>query len=98
MSRAAVASPRGMRTALVPEPGPRRVYALATLVNTFGFGLVVTSLVLYFTRVVPLASLRVGRGSTTWGVIGRGAGVRVGALTVWHGPRTVVRVTFLLQF
>jgi MFS family permease len=87
-----------MRTALVPEAGPRRVYALATLVNTFGFGLVVTSLVLYFTRVVHLGSLQVGLGLTISGLIGLVAGVPVGALADRHGPRTVVRVTFLLQF
>ena len=87
-----------MRTALVPEPGPQRVYALATLVNTFGFGLVVTSLVLYFTRVVHLGSLQVGLGLTISGLIGLVAGVPVGALADRHGPRTVVRVTFLLQF
>ena len=67
-----------MRTALVPEPGPQRVYALATLVNTFGFGLVVTSLVLYFTRVVHLGSLQVGLGLTISGLIGLVAGVPVG--------------------
>ena len=87
-----------MRSALVPEPGPQRVYALATLVNTFGFGLVVTSLVLYFTRVVHLGSLQVGLGLTISGLIGLVAGVPVGALADRHGPRTVVRVTFLLQF
>jgi len=74
------------------------VYALATLVNTFGFGLVVTSLVLYFTRVVHLGSLQVGLGLTISGLIGLVAGVPVGALADRHGPRTVVRVTFLLQF
>jgi hypothetical protein len=41
--------------ALVPDRGPRRVYGLVTLVNTIGFGLVVTSSVLYFTRVVHLS-------------------------------------------
>ena len=74
------------------------MYALATLVNTFGFGLVVTSLVLYFTRVVHLGSLQVGLGLTISGLIGLVAGVPVGALADRHGPRTVVRVTFLLQF
>ena len=87
-----------MRLSLLPEPGPRRVYGLATLVNTFGFGLVVTSLVLYFTRVVHLGSLQVGLGLTISGLIGLVAGVPVGALADRHGPRTVVRVTFLLQF
>ena len=69
-----------MRFALLPEPGPQRVYGLATLVNTFGFGLVVTSLVLYFTRVVHLGSLQVGLGLTISGLIGLVAGVPVGAL------------------
>jgi len=92
-----------MRTALlpeslVPEPGPRRVYGLTTLVNTFGFGLVVTSLVLYFTRVVHLSNVQVGLGLTISGLIGLVAGVPVGSLADRHGPRTVVRVTFLVQF
>jgi Na+/melibiose symporter-like transporter len=85
-----------MRFSLLPEPGPRRVYGLATLVNTFGFGLVVTSLVLYFTRVVHLGSLQVGLGLTISGLIGLVAGVPVGALADRHGPHTVVRVTFLV--
>jgi len=91
-------SHRGMRIALLPERGPRRVYGLATLVNTFGFGLVVTSLVLYFTRVVHLSSVQVGLGLTISGLIGLVAGVPVGALADRHGPRAVVRVTFLVQF
>jgi hypothetical protein len=87
-----------MRTALLPEPGPRRVYGLATLVNTFGFGLVVTSLVLYFTRVVHLSNVQVGLGLTISGLIGLVAGVPVGSLADRPGPRAVVRVTFLVQF
>jgi MFS family permease len=87
-----------MRLSLLPEPGPRRVYGLATLVNTFGFGLVVTSLVLYFTRVVHLGSLQVGLGLTISGLIGLVTGVPVGTLADRHGPRTVVRVTYLVQF
>ena len=86
-----------MRFSLLPEPGPQRVYGLATLVNTFGFGLVVTSLVLYFTRVVHLGSLQVGLGLTISGLIGLVAGVPVGVLADRHGPRTVVRVTFLVH-
>jgi len=87
-----------MRLSLLPEPGPQRVYGLATLVNTLGFGLVVTSLVLYFTRVVHLGSLQVGLGLTISGLIGLVAGVPVGTLADRHGPRTVVRATFLVQF
>ena len=36
------------------------MYAIATLVNTFGFGLVVTSLVLYFTRVGCAIAVQIG--------------------------------------
>ena len=96
MNWAGLTSPNSMRTTLLPEPGPRRVYAIATLVNTFGFGLVVTSLVLYLTRVVHLGSLQVGLGLTISGLIGLVAGVPVGALADRHGPRMVVRVTLLL--
>jgi len=87
-----------MRTELLPEPGPRRVYALTTLVNTFGFGLILTSLVLYFTRVVHLSSVQVGLGLTVSSVIGLAAGVPIGALADRHGPRAVVRMTYLVQF
>ena len=87
-----------MRIWLLPEPGPRRVYALATLVNTFGYGLVQTSLVLYFTRVVHISSVQVGLGFTVAGLIGLVSGVPVGALADRHGPRAVVRATFGVQF
>ncbi|MDX6342163.1 MAG: hypothetical protein QOH87_2301 [Trebonia sp.] len=42
-----------MRIPPLPEAGARRAYGLVTLVNTFGFGLIVTSMVLYFTRDAP---------------------------------------------
>ncbi len=50
-----------MRIPLLPEPGARRVYGFVTLVNTVGFGLIVTSMVLYFTRVMHLSSGEVGQ-------------------------------------
>lgn len=33
-----------------PEPGPRRVFGLSALVNTFGFGQAWTVVTLYFVR------------------------------------------------
>lgn len=84
--------------ALIPEPGARRVYGLATLVNTFGFGLILTSLVLYFTQVAHLSSAKVGFGLTISSLIGLVAGVPIGDLADRHGPRSVVRVTLLVQF
>jgi hypothetical protein len=87
-----------VRIPLLPDPGARRVYGVATLVNTLGFGLIVTSMVLYFTRVVHLSGDRVGLGMTIAGLIGLAAGVPVGDLADRHGPRAVVRGTFLVSF
>jgi MFS family permease len=89
---------KGMRISLLPEPGAQRVYGLVTLVNTLGFGLVITSMALYFTRVVHLSSVQVGLGLTISGLIGLVAGVPVGDLADRHGPRTVARLTLLVQF
>jgi hypothetical protein len=41
---------------LVPSAGPERIYGLSMLVNMFGFGLIFTSMTLYFTRVVHLST------------------------------------------
>ena len=87
-----------MRISLLPQAGPRRLYGLVTLVNTFGFGLVVTSMVLYFTRVMHLSSNEVGLGMTVAGLIGLLAGVPMGDLADRYGPRVVVRATFLVSF
>jgi MFS family permease len=87
-----------MRIPLLPEPGARRVYAFVTLVNTFGFGLIITSMVLYFTRVVHLTAVQVGLGMTIAGLVGLIAGVPIGDLADRHGSRAVVRVTFLVSF
>ena len=54
----------GALTALVPEPGPRRVYALSILVNSFGFGLILPAMALYGIRVVHLTGAQVGLGMT----------------------------------
>jgi MFS family permease len=87
-----------MRIPLLPEPGAQRLYRLVTLVNTLGFGLVITSMALYFTRVVHLSTVQVGLGLTISGLIGLIAGVPVGDLADRHGARTVVRLTLLVQF
>jgi len=87
-----------VRIPLLPEPGARRVYGVTTLVNTLGFGLIVTAMVLYFTRVVHLSSNQVGLGMTLAGLAGLAAGVPIGDLADRHGPRAVVRGTFLVSF
>src|SRR5436309_14953552 len=77
----------GALTSLVPEPGPRRVLAVGTLVNAFGFGLVFTSMTLYFTRVLHLSNGLVGLGLTIAGLIGMFGGVPIGHLADRLGPR-----------
>ncbi len=81
----------------LPEPGPPRVLALATLVNTIGTGLFMTSSVLYFTRAVGLPAAQVGIGLTVAGLIGLLAGIPVGDLADRRGPREVQLVTLLLM-
>jgi predicted MFS family arabinose efflux permease len=84
----------------MPWPSSRGPLPLIddVFLNTFGFGLIITSMVLYFTRVVHLSAVQVGLGMTIAGLIGLIAGVPVGDLADRHGPRVVVRVTFLVSF
>jgi len=83
---------------LVPERGPKRVYAAATLATTFGFGLIMAASALYFTRVVHLSTAQVGTGLTIAGLVGLVAGVPAGDLADRHGPREVMRAAMVLQF
>jgi MFS family permease len=82
---------------LVPEPGPRRPYALSVLVTMFGFGLVMTATPLYATRIVGLSARQVGLGMTISGLIGLLAAIPVGDLADRRGPREVVRAAILVQ-
>lgn len=82
---------------LVPEPGPRRLYALSVLVTMFGFGLVMTATPLYATRIVGLSARQVGLGMTIAGLIGLLAAVPIGDLADRRGPREIVRATILIQ-
>jgi MFS family permease len=79
------------------EPGPMRSYAVATLVTTFGTGLLVGSLPLYFTRIVHLSAARVGLGLTIASIVMLASGVLVGHLADRLGPLQVVKVMLLLD-
>jgi hypothetical protein len=83
---------------LVPERGPKRVFAAATLASAFGFGLIMTSSALYFTRVVHLSTGKVGVGLSVAGVLGLVAGVPAGDLADRYGPREVLRGAMVVQF
>jgi MFS transporter len=84
-------------TSLVPEPGPRRVYALSLLVNSFGFGLILPAMALYGTRVVHLTSSRVGLGMTIAAAIGLVTAVPTGDLADRYGPRELVSAGLVVQ-
>lgn len=87
---------RALRS-LVPDPGPRRVYALSLLINSFGFGLILSTMALYATRVVHLSSERVGLGLTIAGAVGLVAAVPMGDLADRYGPREMARAGMLAQ-
>ena len=93
-------SPRSLRLIddLVPERGPKRVFAAATLAMTFGFGLIITASALYFTRVVHLSTGEVGVGLSIAGLIGLVAGIPAGDLADRYGPREIFRGAMLVQF
>jgi hypothetical protein len=88
--------PRFIR-ALVPEPGIQRVYGLAALINTIGFGLILPAVALYFTRIVHLSGVQVGLGFTISGVIAIPAAIPAGELADRFGPRRAVLWAIFLQ-
>lgn len=79
------------------EPGPKRSYAVAMLVTTFGSGLLVGSLPLYFTRIVHLSAAQVGLGLTIGATVMLATGVLVGQLADRRGPLEVIKFVLLLD-
>src|SRR5690348_12508644 len=89
--------PSRVLRALVPEPGPQRVYGWATLVNTIGFGLYLPSVILYLTQVLHLPSAQVGLGLTVSGMVALLVAIPAGDMADRLGPREMVRWTTILQ-
>jgi MFS family permease len=75
---------------LIPEPGPLRLLAVATLVNTFGNGLFYTSAALFYTRSVGLSPSQVGLGLTIAGLLSMLVGIPAGHLADLRGAREVL--------
>lgn len=86
-----------IREALIPDRGPKRIFGLAMLINTFGLGLVITAMTLFYTRVVHLSTGQVGVGMTVAAIVGILGGIPVGHLADRLGPREVARTTLLVQ-
>ena len=87
---------RRLILSLIPEPGPRRVYLLATFINTYGTGLVLTTLTLFAVRVVHLSAARTGLAMTIAGLVGLLAAIPVGSLADRRGPRDVFRLALFV--
>ncbi|MFJ6195041.1 MFS transporter [Micromonospora sp. NPDC092111] len=90
-------NPIGEVKSLIPEAGPKRVYALATFINMFGFGLLVVSMSLYFTRIVQLPASQVGAALTIGVAISLISGVPVGNLADRWSPVKTVKVMLVIQ-
>jgi MFS family permease len=86
-----------MREALIPDRGPQRILGLATLINSFGLGLVITAMTLFFTRVMHLSTGQVGVGLTVAAVVGILGGIPIGHLADRYGPREVARAILLVE-
>jgi MFS family permease len=85
-------------SSLIPEPGPRRPYALATFIDSCGTGLLLVSMPLYFTRIVHLSAGQVGFGLAIAAAIGLLVGFPIGDLADRIGPLKVAMTALVVQF
>jgi hypothetical protein len=90
-------NPLQLVTSLVPEPGPKRLYSLATLINMFGSGMLLVSLPLYFTQIAHLSTAEVGIGLTVAAIATLLAGLPLGELADRKGPLEVAKPMLLVQ-
>jgi hypothetical protein len=88
---------RAVSSLFPSESGPRRSYALATLVNTFGTGLTLVSMPLYFTRIVDLSAGQVGLGLTIAVAISLAANLPIGEIADRRGPLQLAKIMLLVQ-
>lgn len=84
-------------SSLIPEPGLKRSYALVTIINTFGSGLLLVSMPLYFIRVVHLSVTQVGLGLTIAATATLLIGLPIGDLVDRRGPLQVATAMLLMQ-
>src|SRR5450759_204574 len=75
----------------IPVDPNLRIMAVATLVNTFGNGALVTTFALYFTRVVGLRPTQVGLALSAGALVGLLVLIPAGHLADLRGPRRVLQ-------
>lgn len=95
MSRATAVP--GLLRHLVPEPGPIRVLAASNLARTTGNGVLISVVVLFFTRSVGLPAARVGLGLTIAAAVGMLASVPAGHAADVLGARNAAVALVALQ-
>ncbi|MFC7550175.1 MFS transporter [Plantactinospora sp. GCM10030261] len=74
---------------ILPAPGPTRVLAVATLINTVGRGIWLTASALFLTRAVGLTVTEVGIGLTVTALVSLVASSPMGYLADRYGPRGI---------
>lgn len=82
---------------VLPPPGPLRPLAAASVISDAGSALLITTLVLYFTREVGLSGAQVGLGLSLGGATGLFVGVPLGHLADVRGARGVAIALVLGQ-
>ena len=96
------ADPGRVLRSLVPSSRDQRVYLLATLINTYGTGLVVAAMTLFGIKVAHLTTARLGLAMTIGGLVSLATVMPVGRLAdrvvrfheiVGHRDRIVVWVS-----
>jgi len=90
-------NPGSTLKSLVPRTRDQRVYLLATFINTYGTGLIITAAMLYGIRVVHLTPARTGLALTIAGLVGLASSMPIGRLADLRGPREVFALSLLVQ-
>lgn len=75
---------------MLPEPGPLRLLAGATLINTFGNGVSMTSIALFLTRSVGLSVRETGLALTVTALVCLVSSAPMGYVADHRGPRGVL--------
>lgn len=90
-------NPGRVLMSLVPQSRTQRIYLLATLINVYGLGLILTAMTLYAIKVVHLTAQHAGLALTIAGLVGLLAAMPMGALADRHGPRDINRLAMVLM-
>src|SRR3984957_16082705 len=90
-------NPGNTLKSLIPPTRHQRVYLVASFINTYGTGLIVTIAMLYGIRVVHLTAARTGLALTIAGLVGLMSSMPIGRLADLRGPREVFAISLLVQ-